>query len=133
MNNKILIGVFCLIVIVSVIVASLMILQSEQTQDYLKEREIKNTINFMRANNIQIWGMDYCSWCRKQLEEFGDHQEELKEFEIYKNCEDIKNLERCQELFSQSIGTPFFTMNGKYLTSGYRTLNEVREVYKYRR
>jgi len=133
MDNKFFIYCFLFLIAISFTIGFLVIRSSDKVQDYVIEQDIKATISFMQENHIQIWGMNGCSWCQKQLAEFGEHQDEIRRLGLYKNCEAIDNLETCQNLFAKSIGTPFFTMNGEYLTSGYRTLKEVREVYKYQK
>lgn len=131
-NEKIDVRIIIGAVILLFCVAGFIILtQTNLVENYIENQKIKGTIRFLMLNDIQIWGIDSCVYCQKQLEVFGDYQDYVKEIGLYIRCED--NIELCRSILPEEGGTPFFTMEGEYLTSGYRNLNGLRDVYKYRK
>ena len=73
----------------------------------LKDNELaKYTIGLMQANNVKMYGSQYCGYCTQQRKEFDNHNVCLKKNKIYVNCDD--NNDMCKGV----EGFPTWEVNG---------------------
>jgi len=78
--------------------------------------------NFLKDNGIQIWGVEGCSWCQKQREEFGEWLDNT----IYVNCQESQPiLDKCVAFES---GTPFWVKDNEVIHAGYIPIDNIKEV-----
>ncbi len=82
---------------------------------------IVTTIKYMEENNVVIYGSSRCGYCQKQLEEFNDFVDFLYEKELYVDCANSLNKEKCADVQY----TPTWKKNGKIIDSGYRPIEEI--------
>lgn len=87
--------------------------------------EIATTIKFMENEKLSIYGSSSCGYCTKQLNEFGNFQNYLKENGFYFDCKDKSNLKVCSDIKY----TPTWKKNGEIITSGYIPLENIQESF----
>ena len=134
MNNKaqLFAVIFLIAGIIIGVFGTIAIYNSDTSMTFIKEIKIKSTIRFMKANNIQIWGSDKCTWCTKQREEFGEYIDYMYSEGLYMGCEENKeNLEFCGKVLSQpGMGTPFWTMDGQVIGVGFKEVDKIQGVIR---
>ena len=85
--------------------------------------DVKNMIEYMKDNNLIIYGSSMCSHCQKQLKEFQPYQEEAIEEGVFIFCD-----------LTQDIGclgldvVPTWKQEGKIVHTGYLPLEEIKNV-----
>lgn len=97
---------------------------TEKEQCSLIDWDIVNTIKFMEDNNLVIYGVSGCGWCKKQLEEFNEFSEYLKSSGLYIDCGLSKNSNVCSDV----RGTPTWKKDDAIITSGYRPLSDIKNI-----
>jgi hypothetical protein len=91
----------------------------------INDYEIVTTIKWLEENNIKIYGKTGCGWCTKQLNEFGDFQDSIKELGLYIDCADSNNKAICSDIKA----TPTWKMNNKIINTGYLQLKDIEKSY----
>ena len=88
--------------------------------------DVKNVIEYMKDNNITIYGSTKCSYCQKQLKEFQPYQEEAIEEGVFIFC-DLNQDIGCIGLKS----VPSWKKDGKIVHEGYLPLEEIGGNYSW--
>lgn len=97
----------------------------DKDQCDLKDWEIVNTMIDMKKNNLAIYGVSTCTWCKKQLGEFGDFVEDLINEGLYFECSKPENSQECIDV----TYTPSWKKDGEVITTGYKPLGEIKGLY----
>ena len=98
-------------------------------EGFTKLKEIKNDAQayyFLKSNNIQLWGIESCSWCEKQRDEFGTWFSLMLEHDIYVNCQENQSI--MEECIAYDSGTPFWVKDNEVIHSGYIPVDQVKKV-----
>ena len=79
-------------------------------------------IRLFEENNIVIYGSQGCPWCKKQLEEFGEYADYMKEKGIYIECTPDLPIPNCQDVTI----TPTWKQHGLIVYEGYIPLDQIQ-------
>jgi len=82
-----------------------------------------SVINYMKDNNITIYGGSKCSYCQKQLKEFKPYETEALEERVFVFC-DLTQDTGCIGV----EGVPAWKINNEIVHVGYLPLNEIENV-----
>jgi len=112
-----------IIILVSVLlIFSIGIIKLKQ-ETFKEDIIIKETIIFMEENNLTIYGLTTCPWCKKQFEEFRNYSDELLNKELFIYC-DVKP-EKCSDI----VSVPAWKKNDEIVHVGYLQLNQIEEKF----
>ena len=84
--------------------------------------EIVMRIRLFEEMGVVIYGVSECSWCQKQLQEFGDYADYMKDKGLYVDCSIKKEINDCQDVKV----TPTWKEDGKIVYEGYLPLEQIR-------
>lgn len=84
--------------------------------------DIVMRIRLFEEMNVVIYGVSECPWCQKQLQEFGDYAEYMKDNGLYVDCSINKERNDCQDIKI----TPSWKENGNLVYEGYLELEQIR-------
>lgn len=121
MNTKQITGAFfCLAIIAGSIY---LFTRTSEPIDFMNGTSIDvlAIIEIMELQDLKIYGTYGCSWCVKQLEEFGEYQQLLIDKGLFVDCDQPENSKEC----SNVISTPTWKLRGEIVKTGYIPLNEL--------
>jgi len=85
---------------------------------------IPQVIDYMKDNNITIYGLTTCPHCKRQYEEFGDFGGQLLLENLYIYCDKVED-EGCNDLKS----VPSWKVNGELAHEGYVPMSKIKETF----
>ncbi len=114
-----------LIISVLIVILLILIIVNPDLNKNSSERNsgVEEVMDYMKENNIVIYGLSTCGWCEKLLKEFKPYQEKVIEEGLFIHCDLTQDM-GC--IGVESI--PAWKKDGNIIRLGYLPLEEIKNV-----